>query len=162
MVIANWISTQYYLIIRMLCISWLWASFEFKSPIISTMPLFKKFIEFRNLSVSFGRLLGKTLLLFNKVHWLAKNISKSSASSLNLGANLFSWKSGGIQGIFLSFRNVFKIDQYVFELVKRLANLLDSLKFYLCLHSSIDIFNWFCRAFNFSKRNTSLLKRHHD
>ena len=54
------------------------------------------------------------------------------------------------------------MDQYVFELVAGLANLLNNLELYLCLEYSIDTFNWFCRALNFSKRNTSLLKWQHD
>ena len=35
-----------------------------------------------DLLVSFARLLGKTLLLFNRVHWFAKKVLKSSAFSL--------------------------------------------------------------------------------
>ena len=39
--------------------------------------------------------------------------------------NLISWKRGEMQGSFLLFKNVFNIDQYVFELVRELAKLLD-------------------------------------
>ena len=39
--------------------------------------------------------------------------------------NLFSLSSGGIQGIVLLFGNVFKIDQYDFELVAGSNSFLD-------------------------------------
>ena len=54
------------------------------------------------------------------------------------------------------------MDQYVFDLVAGLFNLLDNLEWYVCLKFSIDTFNWLCRNLNFSKRNTSLLKRQYD
>ena len=40
-----------------------------------------------DLLVSFARLLGKTLLLFNRVHWFAKKVLKGSAFSLKLVIN---------------------------------------------------------------------------
>ena len=79
-----------------------------------------------DLLVSFAGLLRKTLLLFNRVHWFAKKVLKSSAFSLKFVINLFSWNRGVIPGIFLLFRKVFKMDQYVFELVAELANLRDN------------------------------------
>ena len=54
------------------------------------------------------------------------------------------------------------MDQYVFELVTGLFNLVDNLEQYVCLELSIDTINWFCKNLNFSKRNTSLLKRQYD
>ena len=54
------------------------------------------------------------------------------------------------------------MDQYVFGLEARLANLLDNLEYYICLEFSIDRFKCFCRNLNFSKRNTSVLKRQYD
>ena len=58
---------------------------------------------------------------------VCKRVLKSSAFSLKFVINLFSWNRGGIQGIFLLFRKVFKMDQYVFELVAGLASLLANL-----------------------------------
>ena len=37
--------------------------------------------------------------------------------------NLFSWKRGGMQGVFLLLKNVFNIDKNVFGLVRGSANL---------------------------------------
>ena len=91
------------------------------------MSSVEKLTVLSDLLVSFARLLGKTLLLFNRVHWFAKKVLKSSAFSLKFVINLFSWNRGGIQGIFLLFRKVFKMDQYVFELVEGLASLLANL-----------------------------------
>ena len=75
-----------------------------------------------DLLVIFPRLLDKTLLLFSRVHWFAKKVLKSLAFSLKFVINLFSWNRGGMQGIFLLFRKVLKMDQYVFKLVAGLAN----------------------------------------
>ena len=41
--------------------------------------------------------------------------SKSSAFSVKSVTNLFSWNNGGIRGVFLLFKKMFKRDQYVFE-----------------------------------------------
>ena len=60
------------------------------------------------------------------------------------------------KGFFYYLKKVFKMDQHVFELVTRLANLLNSLGKYLCLEFSIYICNWFCRTLSFFKRNTSI------
>ena len=92
------------------------------------MSSVKKLTVSSDFSVSFARLLGKTLLLFNRVHWFAKEVLKNSAFSLKFIINLFSSNRGGIQGIFLLFGKVFKMDQYVFELVAGLVNLLDNLE----------------------------------
>ena len=43
-----------------------------------------------DLLVSFARILGKTLLLFNRVHWLAKKVLKNSTFCLKFLTNLFS------------------------------------------------------------------------
>ena len=56
---------------------------------------------------------------------LQKKEMKSSAFSLKLVINLESWNNGGIHGIFLSFRHLFKIDQYVFALVVGSINFID-------------------------------------
>ena len=54
------------------------------------MSLVEKLIVSSDLLDSFARLLGKTLLLFNRVHWFAKKVLKSSALSLKFVINLFS------------------------------------------------------------------------
>ena len=50
---------------------------------------------------------------------------KSSAFPLKSVINLLSWNKGGIHGIFLSFRHLFKIDQYVFALVVGSISFID-------------------------------------
>ena len=108
-------------IIRIPSILSLWALFRSKLFIILEMSSVEKLIESSDLLVRFARLLCKTLLLFKKVYWLAKKVLKSSSFSLKFGINLFSWNRGGIKELFLLFREVFKIDQYIFELVTGLA-----------------------------------------
>ena len=71
----------------------------------------------RDLSVKLSQLVGSTLVFVINEHWLAKKELKSSAFSLKLVMNLLSWKIGGMQGTFLPVKRLFKIDQYVFELV---------------------------------------------
>ena len=57
-------------------------------------------------------------------HCLAKELN-SSAFFLKSVTYLPLSKSGGIQGIFLLFNNVFNIDQYVFALVAESINFLN-------------------------------------
>ena len=59
---------------------------------------------------------------------LQKRVLKGSAFSLKFVISLFLWSRGGIQGFFLLFRKVFKMDQYAFELPAGLAKLLDNLE----------------------------------
>ena len=99
-------------IIRILSISWPWDLFGCELFIILEMPSVEKLTVSSDLLVSFARLLGKTLLLFNRVHWFAKKVLKSSAFSLKFDINLFSWNRGGVQGIFLLFRKAFKINHF--------------------------------------------------
>ena len=54
---------------------------------------------------------GNSLLFFGSEHCSAKNELKSSAFSLKSKPNLLSWKVGGMHKIFLSFKDVFNIDQ---------------------------------------------------
>ena len=54
---------------------------------------------------------GSLLLFFGSEHCSAKNESKSSVFSLKSITNLLSWNTGVMFGIFLSFENVFNIDQ---------------------------------------------------
>ena len=58
---------------------------------------------------------------------LQKNYYKLQLS-LKFVMNLFSWNREGIQGNFLLFIKVFKMDLYGFKLVAGLANLLDNLE----------------------------------
>ena len=81
--------------------------------IILEMPSVEELIVSSDSSVSFARLLSKTLLLFNKMHWFAKNNLKDSAFSLKFVINLFSRNREAIQGIFyysqrfLKWTNIF-------------------------------------------------------
>ena len=81
-----------------------------------TMSLSIKKVLGRDLSAKRSKLVGSSLGFVINEHWLAKKELKSSALSLKSVKNLLSWKSGGMQGIFLTVK-LFKIDQYVFELV---------------------------------------------
>ena len=56
------------------------------------------------------------LLLSEREHCLVKKSLKSSAYSIKSMTNLPLCNRGGMQGIFLLFRNVFNIDQYDFGL----------------------------------------------
>ena len=102
-------------IIRILSISWPWALFGSKLFIILDVSTVEKLTVSSSLLVSFSSWFAKTLLLFNRVHWLAKKILKSSAFSLKFVINLISWNTGGIQGIFyyleefLKWTNTFSI-----------------------------------------------------
>ena len=58
------------------------------------------------------------------VHLEAKNLLKWLAFNLKLLSNVFPMNIGGIKGIFLLLQNVFRIDQYVLELIEGLDNLL--------------------------------------
>ena len=73
----------------------------------------------------FVRVTGSSLSLRAIEHWLAKKLFKILAFSLKLVTNLSWCSSGGMQGIFLLFRKVFKIDQYDFWLVLGSNSLLD-------------------------------------
>ena len=61
------------------------------------------------------------------VHLEAKNLLKWLTFNLKLLSNLFRMSIGGIKGIFLLLQNVFRMDQYVLELVEGLDNLLANL-----------------------------------
>ena len=69
---------------------------------------------------------GKTLSFFDGVHFEAKKLLKWSAFLLKSASNLLFVTSGGISGTFLPLSNVFKMDQYVLELVFGLYNFLVS------------------------------------
>ena len=70
------------------------------------------------------RIEGNLLLLSTREHCLVKKSSKSLALSLNSVINLPLCNRGGMQGIFLLFKKVFKIDQYGFGDVLQSNSLL--------------------------------------
>ena len=57
---------------------------------ILEIPSVEKLTESNCLLVSFAKLSGKTLLLFNRVQWFAKKVLKSLAFSLKFAINSFS------------------------------------------------------------------------
>ena len=65
--------------------------------------------------------------------------------------NLFSGKIGGIQGTFLPVKKLFKIDQYVFELILGSDNFLAIFVKYSCFEVSIKLSSLFCRELNLSR-----------
>ena len=71
------------------------------------------------------KIVGRTLLVFIREHCFAKKALNISAFLLKSMINLFSCSNGGIQGIFLLFRNVFNIDQYDLGLVAGSDSFLD-------------------------------------
>ena len=66
---------------------------------------------------------GILLLLITGVHCLEQWELKISAFCLKSVINLLLWKIGGITGIFLLFKNVFNMYQYVLGLVLGSNNL---------------------------------------
>ena len=135
----------------MLIISWPLALLGSKHLIISPMSLSVKEMLERDLSVKLSQLVGSTLVSVINEHWLAKKELKSSAFSLKLVMNLLSWKIGGMQGTFLPVKRLFKIDQYVFELVLGSDNFLAIFEKYYCFEVSIKLLKFFWRELNFSK-----------
>ena len=85
----------HHFIIRRLSILWPWALFRSKLFIILAKSSVEKLTESSDLLFSFAR-----LSVVHWVHWSAEKILKSSAFSLKFFINLFSWKRGGIAGIF--------------------------------------------------------------
>ena len=63
-------------IIQILNISWPWALIGSKLLIIAEITSVEKLTVSSDSFVSFARLLGKTLLLFNRVYWFAKKSIK--------------------------------------------------------------------------------------
>ena len=64
----------------------------------------------RRFSVRNRNFSGTSLLFFGSEHCSAKSVLKSSVFSLKSITNLLIWNTGGIHGIFLSFKNVSNID----------------------------------------------------
>ena len=75
------------------------------------MSLLMKLIFDSHLCVFFERTEGRSLFVFIREHCFTKQLLNISAFSLKLVMNLSSCNNGGIQGIFLLFKNVFNIDQ---------------------------------------------------
>ena len=75
--------------------------------------------------IFFVKVVGRSLKVFSREHCFAKKVLIISAFLLKSIINLFSCSNGGIQGIFLSFRNVFNTDQYDFGLVAVSNSFLD-------------------------------------
>ena len=53
--------------------------------------------------------------------------------------NLLSWKTGKMQGAFSSVKKLFKIDQFVFELVLGSDSLLEIFGKYSCFEVSTNV-----------------------
>ena len=66
--------------------------------------------------------LGNELSFVIGLHFQAKTLLKSLAFYLKLATSLLPTFNGGMNDIFLPLKKVFKIDQYVLELVDDLIN----------------------------------------
>ena len=93
-----------------LIISWPWALLGSRLFIIFIMLSFDIWTLLRRFSVRNSKFFGSLLLFFGSEHYSAKNVLKSLAFPLKFIANLLSWNTAGLHGIFLSFKNVFNID----------------------------------------------------
>ena len=93
-----WTGTKFFSI----HISRQWTLYGFKWLIILAMPIVEEVIESRDLFVSYGILSRKSLLLFNRVYWSAKNESKNLKFFLKFVMNLFQWKSRYIRKFWTS------------------------------------------------------------
>ena len=76
------------------------------------MSLLEKVILDKNVPVISKSSDGRLLPLLITMHCLAKSELNNLAFFLKSVTNLFSWNKGGIIGVFLLFKNIFKIDQY--------------------------------------------------
>ena len=78
---------------RMLIISWPWALLGSKHLIIFPMSLSVKEMLDRDLSVKLSQLVGSTLVFVINEHWLAKKELKSSAFSLKVVSQEYSYRN---------------------------------------------------------------------
>ena len=85
------------------------------------------------------------LTAINDYRTLLRKELKSSVFSLKSVINLLSWNNGVKHGIFLSFRYLFKIGQYVFALVIGSMSFIDIHVEYCLLAMSIKSLSLFCR-----------------
>ena len=117
-----------------------------KPLLIFPMSLSVKEMLNRDLSV---KLVGSSLGFVINEQWLAMKELKSSALSLKSVMNLLSLKKKEIQGTFLPSKKLFKIEQYVFELVLGSVNFLSTFEKYYCFEVSIKLLKFFWRGSNF-------------
>ena len=96
-----------------------------------------------------NKLEGSLLSLSIIEHCFERKELKSSAFSSKSVINLLSWNKGGIHGIFLWFRHLFKIDHYVFGYVVGPIGFLDIRVQYYLLVVSIELLGLFCRHCSF-------------
>ena len=92
---------------RILIISLPWSLFESSLLIMFLISSTKKSTSEDDFFGIKGKSDGIVLLLSINKHCFAKKELKISLFSLKSVINLLSWKSGGIQGIFLPFKRVF-------------------------------------------------------
>ena len=107
-------------------ISWSWKLMELGLFSIFITVSFEIRTLLRRFSVRNDKLFGSSLFFVDNEHCSAKHILESSAFSLKSVTNLLSWHTGGMQGIFLSFINVFNIDQWLSWLVVLSDNFWDN------------------------------------
>ena len=92
---------------------------------IFRMPSVVKRIVDSNICVFFERTEGRSLFVFIREHCFAKKLLNISAFCLKFVMNLSSCNNGGIQSIFLLFKNFLNIDQQDFGLVVGFDNFID-------------------------------------
>ena len=108
--------------IRVLIISWPWVLLGSRLFIIFVTFSFDIWTLLRRFSVRNSTVFGSSLLFFGSEQCSAKNVLKSLAFSLKSITNFLLSNTGGMHRIFLSFKNIFNIDQYASELVFLLDN----------------------------------------
>ena len=99
------------LTIRILIIWWPWSLLESRSRIILTISLLLNDADEISFSVLLKNIEGSLLDLFIKDYCSAKKKLNISAFSLKYVICLYWCFKDGIQGIFLFFKNIFKVDQ---------------------------------------------------
>ena len=124
-----------------LVISWPWALFGSNFWIIFAMSSEPTSMGEITFPVCLNKTKGSTLELFVREHWLEKKLLNYSVLSLHLVMYVLSWNSGEMQGIFLLFRNDFKIDQYVLELVTGFIIFFEIDELYFSLLAPVKDFN---------------------
>ena len=97
--------------IRILIISWPWALLGSLLFIILIMFSFYIWTSLKRFLLRNSKFFGNSLFFFDSEHCSVKNVLKSSAFSPKSKPNLLSWNVGGMHKIFLSFKDVFNIDQ---------------------------------------------------
>ena len=103
--------SQQILTITILIISWWWAWLGSGSRIILAISWLLNDFDEITFSVLFENVEGTLLERFIKEHCSAKKELNISTFSFKSVIHLFCWLEGGIQGIVLLFKNIFKVDQ---------------------------------------------------